>query len=161
MDLQRANLALALQLMGFGLEARQGACEFEMQRIQRDVAAAHAIRNAATSFHDCTHLAGAYKATARDYLATTTNLWQQGWGSAVRLQGSFSERLHEALATWQSTWGPQWPAHVPMNPGHEWLQRVQSATGSVLAVRASRGDGATQASRPTADHETRGEPHVG
>ncbi|MFM0514102.1 hypothetical protein [Paraburkholderia sp. RL17-373-BIF-A] len=143
-DLYRSNLSFAIQILGISHEARQEACEFEMQRIRRDLAAAHAIRNAASAAHDWSEFAASYQAMVRDYLATTTNLWQQGLGSAVRLQSGCSEGLREALATWQSSWSEQWPTHAPMNPvmlpWQEWLQRTQSMMVAMPYGRAARGD---------------------
>ncbi|RKR38564.1 hypothetical protein [Paraburkholderia sp. BL17N1] len=173
-DLYRASLSFALQMLSFSHEARQRACEFEMQRARRDMAAAHAVRNAAAAAGDWSEFAASYQASVRDYLATTVNLWQQGLGSAVQGQRGFSEGLCEALATWQSAWREQWPTHVPMNPvmlpWQAWQQQTQSAVAGMPYGRAGR-TGASQvtpfdlASRgvsPVASGgEKQGEPHVG
>ncbi|SDR63040.1 hypothetical protein SAMN05445850_8586 [Paraburkholderia tuberum] len=55
-DLYRANLSFALQMGSFSHEARQQVSEFDMQRIRRDLAAAHAIRNAVSTAHDWSEL---------------------------------------------------------------------------------------------------------
>ncbi|ORC49533.1 hypothetical protein [Paraburkholderia terricola] len=147
-DLYRANLAFALQMLSFGHEARQQAGEFHMQRVRRDLAAAQAIRNAASTARDWNEFAASCQSVAREYLTTTASLWQQGLGSAVRLQSGYGEGLREALATWQSAWSEQWPTHVPMNPvmqpWQEWLQYMQGAAAGMPYRRADRG-GASQA----------------
>lgn len=174
-DLYRANLAFALQVLSFSHGARQQACEFEMQRIRRDLAAVHALRSAASAAHDWSELAVSWQTMVRDYVASTTNLWQQGLGSAVRLQSGFSEGLREALATWQSAWSEPWPTHAPMNPAtlpwQEWLQRMQSTAAGMpygLAGRsgvASQGAPLNSASSAQSTAASRrgqqGEQHVG
>lgn len=173
-DLYRASLSFALQMLSFSHEARQRACEFEMQRVRRDMAAAHAVRNVASDAHDWSEFATSYQALVRDYLATTMNLWLQGLASAVRGQRGFSEGLCEASATWQSAWSEHWPTHVPMNPAmlpwQEWQQRTQNAVAGMPYGRAGRA-GASQvttfnsASRSAlpvgSGGEKQGEPHVG
>jgi hypothetical protein len=177
-DLHRANLAFGLQLLSVGHAARQQICEFEMQRIWRDVAAAQALRDVASSARDWSELAVSCQTLARDYLASTTNLWQQGLVSAARLQSGYSDGLREAFANWHSAWSEQWPTHALMNPGmspwQEWLQRLQSTAAGVAGGRAghceasgplapahsgnSAGSPANGASR---DHDDHGGHHVG
>ncbi|MFL9893217.1 hypothetical protein P0D71_28955 [Paraburkholderia sp. RL17-383-BIF-A] len=132
-ELFRANLSFALQALSFGHQARQQACEFEMQRIRRDLEAARAIGNAASAAKDWSALAVSWQTVLRDYMATTTNLWQQGLGAAVRLQTGSFEGMREAFATWQAVSTDQWPTQAAMNPvmqpWQEWLQRVESAAG--------------------------------
>jgi hypothetical protein len=177
-DLYRANLAFALQLLSFGQEARQQTCEFEMRRIRRDLATAQAIRKVASTAHDWSELAVSCQTVARDYLASTTNLWQQGLGTAVRLQSGCTEGLREGLANWHSAWSDQWPTHTPMNPvvssWQEWLQRLQSAATGMAGGRAAHAE-ATSRMGPadfansavsrdngaSADHGDHGDHHVG
>jgi hypothetical protein len=173
-NLYRANLTFALQMLGFSLEARQQACEFEMQRIRRDAAAVDGIRNAASAAHDLSKLTASCSTVARDYMATTTNLWQQGVSSAVRLQSACSEGLREALATSESVWSDQWPMHAPNNPAallwQEWLQRIQS-TVAQTPYGPTGGDDASQVIPATSANSGRssasgardqqGEQHVG
>ncbi|MBB4514970.1 hypothetical protein [Paraburkholderia fungorum] len=140
-DLYRVNLALALQMLSFSQEARQQACEFEMQRIRRDLAAANAIRNAASGVCDWNGFAVSCQTIARDYMETTTRLWQQGFASTVRLQNGCGEGLREALATWQSAWSEQWPTHVPMNPAmlpwQNWLRSMENTLANMPYGNAS------------------------
>lgn len=147
-DLYRANLAFALQMLSFSHEARQQACEFQMQRIQRDLAALHGIRNAASTAHDWSEFAASYQTMVRDYMATTANLWQQGLGSALRLHNGCSEGLREALANWLSVWGEQWPTHAPTNPvmlpWQAWLQRMENTAAGMAYGQAARGDATGQ-----------------
>ncbi|EIF30809.1 hypothetical protein BCh11DRAFT_06315 [Burkholderia sp. Ch1-1] len=130
-ELYRANLSFSLQVWSFSHEARQQACEFEMQRIRRDLAATHAIGRAASTARDWSALAVSCQTVLRDYVATTTNLWQQGLGSATRLQTGFFEGLREAFATWQAASTDQWSTHPAVNPvmlpWQEWLQRMGGA----------------------------------
>ncbi|MFL9965472.1 hypothetical protein PQR02_31410 [Paraburkholderia sediminicola] len=173
-NLYRANLTFALQMLGFSLEARQQACDFEMQRIRRDVAAVHGMRNAASAAHDLSKLTASCGTAARDYMATTTNLWQQGVSSAMRLQSAYSQGLREALATWQSAWSDQWPMHAPNSPAvllwQEWLQRIQH-TAAQTPYGPTGGDDASQdipdgsaysgRSPPSGGRAQQGEHHVG
>jgi hypothetical protein len=173
-DVYRANLTFALQMLGFSLEARQQACEFEMQRIRRDVAAVHGVRSAASAAHDLSKLTASCNTVARDYMATTTNLWQQGVSSAVRLQSAYSEGLHEALATWQSAWSDQWPLHAPNSPAvllwQEWLQRIQRTAaqtpygpmgGDDHSEDIPAGSANSGRSRASGGRDQQGDRHVG
>ncbi|CAD6556923.1 hypothetical protein LMG28727_06239 [Paraburkholderia kirstenboschensis] len=171
-DLYRANLSLALQVGSFSHEARQQVSELEMQRIRRDLAAAHAIRNAVSTAHDWSEFSASYQSTVRDYMTTTTNLWQQGLDSAVRLQSRFSEGLREALANWQTAWSEQWPTHAPMNPvmlpWQEWLRRMESTAAGMAYGQAGRGDVSSQVTPATSakspasgKRPEQGEHHVG
>lgn len=151
LNLYRANLTFALQMLGFSVEARRQACEFEMQRIRRDVAAVHGIRNAASAAHDLNKLTASCSTVARDYMLTTANLWLQGVSSAMRLQSAYSEGLREALASWQSAWSDQWPMPAPNSAAaslwqewQEWLKVTQN-TVSQSAYGSVRGDGVSQA----------------
>lgn len=143
LDLYRATLSFALRLLSFSHQARQQACEFEMQRIRRDLAAARAIGNAASAARDWSALAVSLQTVLRDYMATTTNLWQQGLGSAVQLQTGSFEGLRDAFATWQAASTDPWPAYAPMNPvmlpWQEWLQRLGGAAARPV-VRAARSE---------------------
>ncbi|MGF6812667.1 hypothetical protein OKW30_007884 [Paraburkholderia sp. Clong3] len=81
-DLYRANLSFALQMVSFSHEARQQVSEFEMQRIRRDLAAAHAIRNAVSTAHDWSELS----ASEVDPEKRTSILWRRRcrlWASIV------------------------------------------------------------------------------
>jgi hypothetical protein len=135
-------------MLGFSVEARRQACEFEMQRIRRDVAAVHGIRNAASAAHDLDKLTASCSTVARDYVSTTANLWLQGVSSAMRLQSAYSEGLREALASWQSAWSDQWPMPAPNSPAvplwQEWLKVIQN-TVSQSPYGSTGGDGASQA----------------
>lgn len=173
-NLYRANLTFALQMLGFSLEGRQQACELEMQRIRRDVAAVHGLRNAASAAHDLNKLTASCSTVARDYMATTTNLWQQGVSSAMRLQSGYGEGLREAFATWQSAWSDQWPMHAPNSPAEllwqDWLQRIQN-TAVQTPYGPTGGDDASQdipagsansgRSPASGGHDQQGEHHVG
>ncbi|MFP3563317.1 hypothetical protein [Paraburkholderia sp. SIMBA_030] len=138
-DVHRANLEFALRMLSFGHEARQQACEFELQRIKRDLAAMHAAREAAGA-RDWTEFGASCQAMLRDYLDATTNLWQQGWVSAMRQQSACCDGMREALASWQSTWTEQWQKSTGMNPAaipmQEWTKNFEQALRGVLEGRA-------------------------
>ncbi|XUW90510.1 hypothetical protein OH764_26530 [Burkholderia sp. M6-3] len=173
-DLCRANLAFALRMLEFNHEARQQACRLELEHIRRDVAAAHAIQHCLSAAHDWSEFAASCHTVVRDYIAATMNLWQQGLGSAARLQGEFSEGLHEALASWQSASLRQWPTHAPLSqavlPWQAWLQPAESAVADQAFARASRGDAASRSAPVNAPnsvkspasngHDQEGDHHV-
>jgi hypothetical protein len=153
------NLALALQMVSVSQEARQQACEFEMQRIRRDLAAANAIRNAASGVCDWNGFAVSCQTIARDYMETTTRLWQQGFASTVRLQNGCGEGLREALATWQSAWSKQWPTHVPMNPAmlpwQNWLRSMENTLANMPYGNASESGTGGRASSANSGNSAR------
>ncbi|MFM0169789.1 hypothetical protein [Paraburkholderia sediminicola] len=139
-DAYRANLELALRMLCFGHEARQQACEFEMLRIKRDLAAMKATREAAPSACDWNDFGASCRATLRDYIETTKNLWQQGWVLAMRQQSAYSDGMREALAKWQSTWTDEWQKGPGVNPAaipvQEWMQHLEQALKGALEGRA-------------------------
>jgi hypothetical protein len=172
-DLYCANLSSALRMLEFNHQARQQACKLEMERILRDMEAAHAIQHCLSAAHDWSEFAASFQTVVRDYIAATMNLWQQGLGSAARLQGGLSEGLHEALATWSaSLW--QWPTHAPLSqavlPWQAWPRPAESAAADHVSARASRSDATSRIApvnapnsvkSPASDgHDQEGDHHV-
>lgn len=108
LDLYRVNLEFALRMLSLGQEGRQQACELEMQRIKRDLAAQNAIHEAATGSRDWGELASNYQTILHDYTAATNTLWQQGLVSVVRQQKACSDGVRDALARWQAASVDAW-----------------------------------------------------
>ena len=166
LDPYRANLGLALRMLSFGHEARRQACEFEMQRIKRDLAALNAAREATTGARDWSELASSYQTTLRDYLATTTNLWQQGLASAARQQSACSDGMHDALVRWQSAWTDEWQKSTGINPLspplQEWLTRFEQTISGALDGRTAFGQSMNSPMSTAAAHsrEFQREQHV-
>ncbi|NPT56153.1 hypothetical protein [Paraburkholderia elongata] len=161
LDVYRANLELALRMLSCGHKARQQACEFAMQRVKRDLTAINTTREAAAGAHDWNDFGESCQVMLRDYIEATTNLWQQGWVSALRQQSAYSDGIREALANWQSTWTDQWKKSIGMNPAaipmQEWTQHFEQALGGVLEGRAP----VAVPPFATLDDSAQGERHVG
>ncbi|MFM0470630.1 hypothetical protein [Paraburkholderia strydomiana] len=139
LNLYRANVGLALRIVGFGHDVRQQACDLEMQRIKRDVAALNATREATIRAREWSDLASSYQAALRDYMATTTNLWQQALVSAARQQTAHSDGMRDALAQWQSAWTNNWHRSTGIDPVstplQDWFQRLEQLVGGALDGR--------------------------
>ncbi|MGF6920589.1 hypothetical protein [Paraburkholderia sp. 40] len=167
LDLYRANLGLSLRMFGYGHEYRRQACEFEMQRIQRDLAALNATRDAATGAHDWSELAASYQTMLRDYMAATTNLWQQGLASAARQQTACSDGMRDALAGWHAAWTGNWQQGVGMNPAtlplQGWMRRFEEMARGALDGGAALGlrTGSATPPAPAGRSAQPGEQHVG
>jgi hypothetical protein len=166
-DPYRANLAFVLRILMFGHDARRQACEFEMQRIKRDLAALTATREATTAARDWSELALSLQAMLRDYMATTANLWQQGLISAARQQSARSDGMRDAIGRWQSAWSDVWQKGTGINPSstslQEWLQRFEQTASGALDGRTAFGQ-CMNSAMPTAAAHSRaqqGGQHVG
>jgi len=167
LDVYRANLGLALRMLSAGHEVRQQACEFEMLRIKRDLAAMNVTREAAAGARDWNDFGASCQTMLRDYIAATANLWQQGLVSAMQQQSARSDGMREALAKWQSTWTDQWqknagtsPMAIPMQ---EWMRHFEQAVKGALEGHAAFGAGMNSAVPPAATRNgsAQGEQHVG
>ncbi|MBB5496020.1 hypothetical protein [Paraburkholderia sp. MM5384-R2] len=167
LNLYRANLGLALRMLGCGHEYRRQACEFEMLRIKRDLAALNATRDAATGAHDWSELAAGYQTMLRDYMAATTNLWQQGLVSAARHQTACSDDMRDALAGWQAAWTGNWQQGAGMNlaalPLQDWMRRFEQTVRNALDCGAPFGRRTDSATPPATARRFAppGEQHVG
>lgn len=167
LDLYRANLGLALRMLSFGHEGRRQACEFEMQRINRDLAALNAGREATTGARDWSELAASYQTMLRDYMAATSNLWQQGLVSAARQQSACSDGMRDALVRWQSAWADEWQKSTGINPVspplQEWLQRFEQTISGALDGRTpfARSTNSTMPTAAAHSHAQQGDRHVG
>jgi hypothetical protein len=166
-DPYRANLALVLRILMFGHDARRQACEFEMRRIKRGLAALTATREATTGARDWSELASSYQAMLRDYMAATTNLWQQGLISAARQQSACGDGMRDAIGRCQSAWADVWQKGTGINPSsmplQEWLQRFEQTVSGALDGRTTFGQ-CMKSAMPTAAAHSRaqqGDQHVG
>lgn len=139
LDLYRANVGLALRIVGLGHDVRQQACGLEMQRIKRDLAALHTTREATIRARDWSELAPSYQAALRDYMAASTNLWQQAFVSAARQQSAYSDAMRDALAQWQSAWTNNWRRSTGIDPIctpiKDWFQRVEQLVAGAMEGR--------------------------
>lgn len=144
LDLYRANMGLALSMLNFWHEARQRACDFEMLRIKRDLAALQATRDAAVTASDWSSLAASHQTMLRNYMEATTSLWQQCLTSAIRQQTVNNNGVSDALARWQAPWTEAWQKGAGMNavvmPLQEWMQGCEQAVRRVLDGRTARGE---------------------
>jgi hypothetical protein len=166
LDLYRANLGLVPRTLNVWHEARQQVCEFEMLRVKRDLAALSAKREAAGA-RDWSELASSYQTTLREYLAATTNLWQQGLVSAVKQQSVCSDGMRDAFARWQAAWTGQWQKAAGMTstmmPLQEWMQRFDQTVRGAPDGRAAFGPDMNSAAPPAAarSRAAQGDRHVG
>lgn len=167
LDLYRANVGLALRMIGLGHDVRQQACDLEVQRIKRDLAALNATREATIRARDWSELASSYQAALRDYMATTTNVWQQALVSAARQQSAYGDGMRDALAQWQSAWTNNWRKGTGFDPVctplKDWFQRFeQLVAGAPDGRSAAAGYAATDVPSVGANgRASQGEHHGG
>ena len=143
-EIYRTNLTLALRMLSFGQDWRQRAGTLEKLRTERDCETLRQTREAATTARDWSEFNADIQTAARDYFATSSNIWQQGLGFAVHDQGAFGDAIREALRGWQANWGDQWQRQwqeqwrkvVDLNaagtPVRDWMQQVEQTVSSAL-----------------------------
>lgn len=154
-EVYRANLGVALRMFALAEEWRQHACELEKLRIERDVDALRRMRESATTAKNWDEYQAGFQAMLRDYFATTSNIWQQGMGLAIRNRDALGEGVRDALNSWQSAWADQWQKTAEVSgsgaPVQEWLQHLEQAIAAGSGVREVAQTAAQpQASQPQA-----------
>ncbi|MFL9913736.1 hypothetical protein [Paraburkholderia sp. RL17-337-BIB-A] len=103
----------------------------------------------------------------REYLAATTNLWQQGLVSAVKQQNACIDGMRDAFARWQAAWRGEWQTGAGMTsttmPLQEWMQRFEQTVRDAPDGRAEFGPDMNSAAPPTAarSRAAQGDRHVG
>lgn len=125
----RANLDIALRMLASRQEWRQHACAFEKQRIDRDVDTLRRMRESTAAAKDWNEYLASFQTVLRDYLATTSNIWQQSMGLAARNCDAFGEAVRDALNNWQAAWAEQWKKAADVTgsgaPVREWLRQLE------------------------------------
>ncbi|SDH31846.1 hypothetical protein [Paraburkholderia phenazinium] len=128
-EMYLANLDIALRMLTSAQEWRQHACALEKLRIERYGDALRRTRESAAIAKDWNECQASFQAVLSDYLATTSNIWQQSVGLAVRNRGAFGEAVRDALNNWQSAWADQWKKAADVSgsgaPLREWLQHLE------------------------------------
>lgn len=144
-DMYRANLDIALRMLASAQGWRQHAYAVEKLRIERDADVMRRMRGAAATAKDWNEYQASFQAVLRDYLATTSNIWQQSMGLAVRNRDALGEGMHDALNSWQSAWADQWNKAADVSgsgtPVREWLQHLEQ----MVAAGPDRHDSAQPA----------------
>jgi hypothetical protein len=82
-DMYRTNLDIALRMLASAQGWRQHASMVEKLRIERDADVMRRMRGSAATATDWSEFLGSFQAVLRDYLATTSNIWQQCMGRPV------------------------------------------------------------------------------
>lgn len=134
LDVYRANLDIALRIFASAQEWRQHACAFEKLRIERDVDTLRRMRESAAAAKDWTECQASFQTVLCDYLVTTSNIWQQSVGLAVRDRDAFGEGLRDAFNNWQSAWVDQWKKAADVTgsgiPVREWLRQLEQVVAA-------------------------------
>jgi hypothetical protein len=157
-DMYRTNLDIALRMLASAQGWRQHASMVEKLRIERDADVMRRMRGSAATATDWSEFLGSFQAVLRDYLATTSNIWQQCMGLAVRNRDAIGEGMRDALNSWQPAWADQWKKAADMSgcsaPVYEWLQHHDSAQAAPQAV-GSQADAAQAVGAAAAGARTR------
>ena len=144
-DMYRANLDIAFRMLASAQEWRQHAYAVEKLRIERDADTLRRMRESAATAKGWNEYQASFQAVLRDYLATTSNIWQQSMGLAVRNRDTWGEGVRDALNSWQSAWADQWKKVADLSgsgaPVHEWLRHVEQ----MVAAGPDRNDSAQAA----------------
>lgn len=138
-DTCRANAAAALTMLTQGQQWREQLLKLQQRRLDCERAALEGTLDTLRHAQDWTDLATQSQAVLRDYLSTSTAIWQESVTVAMQDAGAWAETARGLARNWQESLARMQassPATSAM-PMRDWMTAFERAVGAAVADSAA------------------------